>query len=119
MENTNNENTQEISTNNQKQFDEQFCNSCGKAIKIKAEVCPYCGVRQKSDSESSEKSWVTLFILYLFLGWIGVHRFYSGRVVSGVFYILTLNGIGIWAIIDFILIITKNFKDSNGKLINK
>ena len=29
-----------------KQSDEQFCSSCGKPIKIKAEICPHCGVRQ-------------------------------------------------------------------------
>ena len=54
-----------------KQSDEQFCSSCGKPIKIKAEICPHCGVRQSGSKEKSEKSWMTCLLLCIFFGWLG------------------------------------------------
>ena len=101
----------------QKQADEQFCSSCGKPIKIKAEICPYCGVRQHSYSSKSEKGWLSCLLLFLFLGWLGAHRFYVGKIGTAFLYIITLGGLGIWAIIDFILIVTGNFRDNEGKFL--
>lgn len=102
----------------EKKFDEVYCASCGKAIKAQAELCPFCGVRQAAGNVS-EKSWGTLLMLFIFLGWIGAHRFYVGKVGTAILYIITLNGIGIWWLIDLILILSKNFKDSENKLIKK
>lgn len=106
-----------------KNIDEVYCSSCGKAIKKEAEICPFCGVRQKYNNiqlnNYSDKNWLTLLLLYLFLGWLGFHRFYAGKIVSGVFFVLTVYGLGIWGLIDFISIITKNFKDADGRYIRK
>ena len=101
----------------QKQFDEQFCSSCGKPIKIKAEICPYCGVRQYGSKEKSDRNWLTCLLLFLFLGWIGGHRFYVGKIWTAILYVITAYGIGIWALIDFISILTGNFKDNEGKFV--
>lgn len=60
------------------------------------------------------KSWVAAAFLCMFLGHLGVHRFYTGRVVSGIFQLLTLGGFGIWALIDLMMIYTDNFKDDMG-----
>lgn len=112
-----------INTRTEKSFDEMYCSSCGKAIKKEAEICPFCGVRQKYNNiqlnNYSDKNWLTLLLLYLFLGWLGFHRFYAGKIVSGVFFVLTVYGLGIWGLIDFISIITKNFKDADGRYIRK
>lgn len=102
----------------EKKFDEVYCASCGKAIKAQAELCPFCWVRQ-SAGNVSEKSWGTCLMLFIFLGWIAAHRFYAGKVVTAILYIMTLNGIGIWWLIDLILILSKNFKDNENKLIKK
>ena len=100
----------------EKKFDEVYCASCGKAIKVQAELCPFCGVWQ-SAGNVSEKSWGTCLMLFIFLGWIAAHRFYAGKVGTAILYIITLNGIGIWWLIDLILILSKNFKDNENKLI--
>ncbi|MBQ3311429.1 TM2 domain-containing protein [bacterium] len=50
---------------------------------------------------------------------LGVHRFYVERYVSGIFFILTLGGLGIWWLADLIAILTGNFKDKEGNLITE
>ena len=67
--------------NGMKAADEVFCSSCGAIIKMKAEICPKCGVRQKPAARSS--NWLILFILSLVVGCFGVDRFYVGKVVTG------------------------------------
>jgi Serine/threonine protein kinase len=67
----------------------------------------------------SQKQWVTAFLLFIFLGPLGVHRFYAGRWVSGLFQLLTFGGFGIWTFIDFILLATGNFRDEYGLLLSR
>ena len=62
----------------------------------------------------SEKEWLVTLLLCLFLGSIGVHRFYVGKIGTGILQILTLGGCGIWVLIDLIMIITGSFKDKDG-----
>jgi TM2 domain-containing membrane protein YozV len=62
------------------------------------------------------RSWTTTAFLCMFLGWLGVHRFYNGRVVSGIFQLLTFGGFGIWTLIDLIMIYTDSFTDDMGLL---
>jgi TM2 domain-containing membrane protein YozV len=53
-------------------------------------------------------------ILCFFFGIFGAHRFYVGKTGTAIFMILTLGGLGIWAVIDFILIVVGAFKDDEG-----
>ncbi|NCV16174.1 MAG: TM2 domain-containing protein [Actinobacteria bacterium] len=62
----------------------------------------------------SSKSYVTALLLSFFFGVFGVDRFYLGHVGVGLGKLFTLGGLGIWALIDFILIATKNVKDAEG-----
>ena len=66
-------------------------------------------------SQVSDKSLIGATIAVVTVGFLGVHRFYTGRPISGIFMILTLGGLGIWVLVDFILLITENFRDSNHK----
>ncbi|TXJ52741.1 TM2 domain-containing protein [Brachyspira aalborgi] len=122
-----------------KQADEQFCSSCGKPIKIKAEICPHCGVRQSGSKEKSDKSWGVCLLLSILFGWAGVDRLYAGRIVSGIIILLytvvfmpivsivtlgimflflaPLSGL-IW-LIEIIIVATGNLKDRDNKYITK
>ena len=63
----------------------------------------------------SDKKMVTACLLCFFLGGLGIHRFYVGKAGTGILMILTLGGLGIWVIIDLVMIVTGGFKDSEGK----
>ena len=65
-------------------------------------------------SEVSEKSRLAVTLLSFFLGGIGIHRFYLGKIGTGILMILTLGGVGIWALIDFIMAVSGAMKDKNG-----
>ncbi len=62
----------------------------------------------------SEKGFVPTVMLCFFLGALGVHRFYVGKIGTGIVQLLTLGGLGIWALVDFIMVVTGNFKDGQG-----
>jgi TM2 domain-containing membrane protein YozV len=67
--------------------------------------------------EKSEKSGLVALLLCLFVCVLGVHRFYVGKIGTGVLQLLTLGGFGIWNLIDLVLIIVGSFKDSEGKVV--
>ena len=66
-----------------------------------------------------QKSWITTVLLCQFLGTHGVHRFYTGRIISGILQLLTFGGFGIWVLIDLIMIYTDSFKDDMNLLLTR
>jgi TM2 domain-containing membrane protein YozV len=63
---------------------------------------------------ASEKDFVPAILLCFFVGMLGAHRFYVGKVGTGILQILTFGGLGFWVMVDFIMIATGNFKDKQG-----
>jgi hypothetical protein len=63
----------------------------------------------------SDKTFVTALLLSLFLGSLGIDRFYLGYAGLGILKLLSLGGCGIWALIDFILIAVRKVKDADGR----
>jgi TM2 domain-containing membrane protein YozV len=70
-----------------------------------------------SEIQLSDKGFVPTLLLCFFLGVFGVHRFYVGKIGTGILMLLTLGGLGIWSLIDFIIIAVGNFKDKQGNMI--
>ena len=99
----------------------KFCPSCGALIDAAAATCPTCGARQPGTAVAgaSDKKILPAAILAFFFGIFGAHRFYVGKIGTAILMILTLGGIGIWAIIDFILIVVGSFKDKDGNRITE
>jgi TM2 domain-containing membrane protein YozV len=67
----------------------------------------------------SDKKMVVAALLCFFIGIIGVHRFYVGKVGTGILMIVTLGGLGIWALVDLIMIITGSFKDKENRKLQR
>ncbi len=61
------------------------------------------------------KDWLVSLLLSIFLGYLGVDRFYMGYVGLGILKLLTLGGCGIWWLIDVILIATGSLRDAQGR----
>ena len=69
-------------------------------------------------AEVSEKKRLVALLLCFFLGGLGAHRFYAGKVGTGILQIVTIAGFfGIWVLIDFIMIIVGKFTDKQGKVL--
>ena len=64
--------------------------------------------------QSSNKSFVTTLLLSIFLGGLGIDRFYLGYVLLGILKLATGGVFGIWWLIDIILIVTRKMTDAQG-----
>lgn len=98
-----------------------FCQNCGASVTPLTEICTKCGARiavaTANASSKSRLATTLLSILPAFLGVNGVHRFYLGKIITGIVMLLTLGGLGIWTLIDFIMAVSGTMKDKEGKYI--
>ena len=67
----------------------------------------------------SEKRKLPAFLLCLFFGIFGVHRYYVGKVATGLLQLFTVGGLGLWVLFDLLVILLGGFTDKEGKLITK
>lgn len=113
-----------------------FCKNCGKEIADGTKFCSQCGAAQEDltnelasserndenrNANCSKKSRTITALLAFFFGGLGIHRFYVGKTGTGILQILLscCFGLGcIWALIDLLVILCGNFKDTEGKLIS-
>lgn len=115
----------------------KFCQHCGKVIDQDCVVCPNCGkqvgqikqeqpqivINNANNNTNTNKNtnfnrvgggvygrprdkWVA-FLLCLFLGFFGIHKFYEGKIGMGILYIFTFGLFGIGWIVDLIILLLK------------
>jgi hypothetical protein len=94
-----------------------FCNNCGNQTDPKAVFCVHCGV--KLGEVAGQKDWLTALLLSIFLGNLGVDRFYLGYIGLGILKLITFGGCSIWWLIDLIFIATNKLKDAEGNVLQK
>ena len=99
-----------------------FCPKCGAPVEDSATFCPKCGTSLQAQPASpldskvpSDGRWLIAILLCFFLGCLGIHRFYVGKTGSGIAMLLTCGGCGIWALVDFIMILVNSFTDKDGR----
>ncbi len=97
----------------------KYCAQCGAQLVDEAVVCPKCGCAvapvKTVDPNASPKSRLIVLLLCIFVGGLGIHRFYVGKIGTGVLWLLTAGCLGIGALVDLIMIACGTFTDSDGK----
>ena len=63
---------------------------------------------------NSDKDWIVTLVLAILVGGLGIDRFYSGSILLGVLKLVTFGGLGLWWLIDLIMLVTGNYKDGDG-----
>ncbi len=70
-----------------------------------------------TSTKTNSIDWLALFLLTFFVGVLGVHRFYVGKIGTGVLMLITLGGLGVWFLVDLILVVTGQFTNKEGQKI--
>lgn len=76
-------------------------------------------VATPSGSDQSESTKTILPIVLFLILLPTVHRFYVGKIGTGLLFFVTVGGLGIWWIYDVIISITGNFTDKQGRKITR
>jgi TM2 domain-containing membrane protein YozV len=68
-----------------------------------------------AQADISTRSRLVTLLLCFFLGCLGIHRFYVGKVGTGVAMLCTAGGLGVWWLIDIIFVACGSFRDKEEK----
>lgn len=68
-------------------------------------------------NERSPKDFTVTVLLCFFLGVFGIHRFYVGKIFTGILMLITGGGFGIWYLVDLVRMLMGRFTDDDDLLI--
>jgi len=93
-----------------------FCRGCGKELHDSAHACPGCGAVQRPVAVQG-RSRTTAAVLAFFLGGLGAHKFYLGRIGWGIVYLLFCWTFipSIIAFVEFIVYLCKSDEEFSAK----
>jgi TM2 domain-containing membrane protein YozV len=108
-----------------------FCAQCGNPLEPDALFCSKCGAKIDAATIESQqvkktapivvpespKSGKVTLLLCIFLGMLGAHRFYVGKLWTGILMLLSGGAIGVWVLIDLYLIVKNKYEDKEGNQI--
>lgn len=99
----------------------KHCEFCSGIMSVETTTCPNCLALQTGAASPGESDKLRLptFLLAFFFGVFGAHRFYVGKTGSAIAQLCTLGGLGIWAMVDLIVIACGGFTDGEGRRIRK
>jgi hypothetical protein len=80
----------------------------------KAEQTPNDNIAIGTDSPKS--AGLTYFFCLLF-GWLGLHRFYVGKIGTGILMLISLGGLGLWVLVDLMFLVNNKFEDKRKRTI--
>lgn len=105
--------------------DERYCGDCGAIIKVRAEICPKCGIRQAgvaapvvhTPTTPARKKRVTAAVLAFLLGGAGAHKFYLGQIGLGILYLAFCWTFipAIMALVEFVIYISMSDEEFERK----
>lgn len=98
--------------------DTQFCSKCGISITKELKSDHFIPDRSSPTAIKSKKSAKIALLLCVLLGFFGAHRFYVNKIGTGLLMLLSCGGLGIWVIVDIILIINNKFEDKKNNPLN-
>ena len=117
------------------QFEGNFCPHCGTAAQAnqtppyaQPNVPPYAQqpIPPYADMQGngwnygvSDKDQIVALLLCIFVGGLGIHRFYVGKIGTGILYLFTGGLFGIGWLVDLIQIVCGSFKDSMGRPVKR
>ena len=99
------------------EFDSKFCPSCGAAadVQVTPPVVSDTPTETPNQVQEHKGRWPSAILCAVgFLGIGGLHRFYTGKIGTGVLWLLTGGCLGIGTLVDLITILTGSYTDSNG-----
>lgn len=105
-----------------------YCQNCGHPLGRRDTFCPHCGapvprshvhVTHEYIPAASPKSRLAALLLAIFLGELGIHRFYVGKIGTGLIWLFTVGFFGIGWLVDIILIAAGVFRDGRGLPISR